>query len=95
MIKKYYYDCPIEAMYMAKNFGVEYIEHCISSIAGELSVSVAQNDNREFKIYITPESEHIFEKQGGDLYIHPIFAPEPIQRDNKNFFMPKMETTND
>ena len=67
MKKKYYYDCPIQALYMNIEFGVK----CDTEI--KLSVDLS-NDNylknmtpAITKIYVAQESEHIFEPKEGDI----------------------------
>jgi hypothetical protein len=91
MTERLYFTCPIKALYMMKEFGVEfYIEgkqlsSCNLS-TGEVDKnektiqidfeeeyldqilgSFAQIKNLESKIYVTPESERIFELQKEDL----------------------------
>ena len=69
MKKKYYYDCPIKALYMHIEFNVKLDKRV--KISADLS-----NDN-DFKnmtpeitkIYVEPESEHIFEPKNYDLGI--------------------------
>lgn len=66
MKKKYYYDCPIQALYMHVNFGVKF------SIKVYLEAELwTDNDFKNMtpdttKIYVKPESEHIFEPKKGD-----------------------------
>ena len=69
MKKKYYYNCPIQALYMHIEFGVKFDTEI------KLSVDLS-NDNylknmtpAITKIYVAPESEHIFEPKKGDLGI--------------------------
>ena len=69
MEKKYYYDWPIQALYMHVNFGVKF------SIKVYLEAELwTDNDFKNMtpdttKIYVKPESEHIFEPKKGDLGI--------------------------
>ena len=85
MKKKYYYDCPIQALYMNKEFGVQfYISYKNDFSDKKLSFHVDIKNlynvliqllgiyNQKlsgYKIYVTPESEHIFEPKEGDLGI--------------------------
>jgi len=80
MIKRYYYDCPIKALYMMKEFGVKFeqflysdfhsLERKLSSVSFEW---ICQNENLNDKIefenrlIVAEESEHIFEPKQGDL----------------------------
>ena len=70
MSQKYYYTCPIQALYMHIEFGVKFDAEV------KLSVDLS-NDNYLknmtpdiTKIYVKPESEHIFEPKAGDLGIY-------------------------
>lgn len=84
-----YYDCPIEAMYMAANFGVELYcetEEGDEGVYDDVGKKYHFNECELFtadlemmadflelmknwsrKIYITKESEHIFEPQDCDI----------------------------
>ena len=67
MKKKYYYVCPIQALYMHIEFGVKFDTEI--QISADLS---SDNDFKNMtpditKIYVKPESEHIFEPKEGDL----------------------------
>lgn len=85
MKKKYYYDCPIQALYMNKEFGVQFyisykndfsdkilsfhvdiknIYNVLIQLLGIYHQTLSDN-----KIYVAPESEHIFEPKEGDLGI--------------------------
>ena len=79
MIKRYYYDCPIKALYMMKEFGVKFEQFLYSDFHSLerklLSVSfewICQNKNLNDKIefenrlIVAEESEHIFEPKKGD-----------------------------
>tara|TARA_R110000868_G_scaffold340182_1_gene600839 strand:+ start:676 stop:1056 length:381 start_codon:yes stop_codon:yes gene_type:complete len=81
MKKKYYYDCPIQALYMKEEFGVEFSEaHDINGTNKFFQIDKIQlcdfinggiEDFEEIgKIYVAPESEHIFEPKEGDLGIY-------------------------
>lgn len=82
MKKKYYYDCPIQALYMQKEFGVKFytihksdfsdkklsfhvdiknIYNVLIQLLGIYNQKLSDN-----KIYVAPESEHIFEPKKGD-----------------------------
>ena len=79
MKKKYYYDCPIQALYMMKEFGVNLkCENESSSYYYSFGKAMLDHIRREVlkdttweknlgKIYVAPESEHIFEPKDGDL----------------------------
>ena len=81
MKKKYYYDCPIQALYMNKEFGVQfYISYKNDFSDKKLSFYVDIKNIYNvliqllgicniYKIYVAPESEHIFEPKEGDLGI--------------------------
>lgn len=80
MKKKYYYDCPIKALYMMKEFGVNFSEaHGANHADKFFEINETQlcdfatgtiEDFRGIEqIYIAPESEHIFELKEGDLGI--------------------------
>ena len=81
MKKKYYYDCPIQALYMMKEFGVNLkCENESSSYYYSFGKAMLDHIRREVlkdttweknlgKIYVAPESEHIFEPKEGDLGI--------------------------
>ena len=70
-----YYDCLIKALYMNKEFGVKFYTAFKSDFLDkELGFcadirgiyNVLSSDN---KIYVEPESEHIFEPKEGDFGI--------------------------
>ena len=85
MTKKYFYDCPIKALYMNKEFGVKFyttfkndffekklsfhlnfrdIYNALIQLLGACNAS-----SSDYKIYVAPESEHIFEPKEGDIGI--------------------------
>jgi len=89
MEKKYYYDCLIQALYMNIEFGVK----CDTEI--KLSVDLS-NDNylknmtpAITKIYVKPESEHIFEPKEGDIGICDKLLI-PVKFDIKDWVPSKM-----
>ena len=70
MTKKYYYDCSIQALYMHINFGVKFNTE-VRLIA---DLTTDPNDYKIMtpditKIYVLPESEHIFQLKGDDFGI--------------------------
>ena len=70
MTKKYYYDCAIQALYMHINFGVKFGTEV--KIIADLTTD--PNDYKIMtpditKIYVLPESEHIFQLKGDDFGI--------------------------
>ncbi len=75
---KYYYDCPIQALYMMREFDVKFFTKGFLNIESdflemELGYHLTIRDiygklaNDYTKIYVAPESEHIFEPKEGDL----------------------------
>ena len=80
MKKKYYYDCWIQALYMMREFDVKFFTKGFLNIESdflemELGYHLTIRDiygklaNDYTKIYVAPESEHIFEPKKGDLGI--------------------------
>ena len=80
MKKKYYYDCPIKALYMMKEFGVKFSEAHGTNHADkffqinerelcDFATGVIEDFRGIEQIYVAPESEHIFEPKTGDLGI--------------------------
>lgn len=78
MKNKYYYDCPIQALYMMREFDVEFFTKGHLNIESdflemELGYHLNIRDiygklaNDHTKIYVASESEHIFEPKEGDL----------------------------
>lgn len=77
MKKKYYYDCPIKALYMMKEFGVNFSEAHGANHADkffqineselcDFATGVIEDFRGIEQIYVAPESEHIFEPKKGD-----------------------------
>jgi hypothetical protein len=79
MSKKYYYTCPIKALYMMKEFGVKFEckdangdvydfqeWYLNSNNISELSLEL---ENFPISIYVKKESEHIFDPKDDDLGI--------------------------
>ena len=76
MTKKYFYDCSIQAIYMHINFGVKFNTE-VKLIA---DLTTDPNDYKIMtpditKIYVLPESEHIFQPKEGDIGIIKNFNP--------------------
>ena len=83
MKKKYYYDCPIQALYMMREFDVKFLHWIYPSIHKTemelLPVGIYYLENIipyfnykyafEHRFIVAPESEHIFEPKEGDLGI--------------------------
>lgn len=90
MKKKYYYDCPIQALYMHVNFGVKFPTE-LKFIADLSTDNFSENMTPDItKIYVKPESEHIFQQREGDIGIYQQRV-KIIYREGKNFFNPKEE----
>ncbi len=77
---KYYYDCPIQALYMMREFDVKFFTKGFLNIESdflemELGYHLTIRDiygklaNDYTKIYVAPESEYIFEPKEGDIGI--------------------------
>ena len=76
MKKKYYYDCPIQALYMNKEFGVEFFIKDDDGDDYDFTEWYLNSQNvlelfielKAFtcRIYVKSESEHIFEPKKGD-----------------------------
>ena len=68
-MSRYYYTCPIQAAYMAKEFGMVFTEMYSAEIEildGNLVVSdIVDVDGGKF--YIRPDSEKLLEQEAGDL----------------------------
>ena len=102
MTKLYYYDCSIEAAYMAKNFGVKFrsaggaaLVYCWGCRFAPESMPCAVFEGEYY--YITPESLALLDPKKGDLFLgsgrllQEGEQPEPIktiQRDGKPFIWP-------
>lgn len=68
-MSKYYYDCPIQALYMINYFAVDLDDfdephNLIESMRGTTNFWLWDG-----KIYVAKESEHIFEPKEGDYGI--------------------------
>ena len=85
MKKKYYYDCPIQALYMMKEFGVEFFikdddgddYDFMEWYLNSQNVLELFTELEAFPchIYVKSESEHIFEPKEGDIGIVKNFNP--------------------
>ena len=83
MKKKYYYDCPIQALYMMREFDVKFLHWIYPSIHKTemelLPVGIYYLENIipyfnykyafEHRFIVAPESEYIFEPKEGDIGI--------------------------
>jgi len=66
MTKQYYYDCPLQAAYMAKKFGVKF--QCDLDIRKLLhNAQVSQIGTPVPRCYVKYEQELLFEPKIGDL----------------------------
>jgi len=84
MSKKYYYTCPIKALYMMKEFGIEFYTKGFLDVESDflekelgfhLEIRTLYNKLCQVnsKIYVAKESEHIFEPKKHDLGINLVF----------------------
>ena len=71
---RYYYTCPIKALYMIKEFGVKFIEEDEENLRsflgdglGDKSTGFRNKLKLKEKYFISEKSEHIFEIKEGDL----------------------------
>lgn len=106
-MKKYYYDCPLKALYMNKEFGVKLCEAHGANHADkyyqldtqticELITGSFEDFRGIEQIYVSEESNHIFEPKDWDdesseyAILKNGQISEIIMRDGKHFFMPKV-----
>lgn len=98
--KKLYYTCPIQALYMIKEFGVEFVYENGDGIVNLQNLELFAvfdiksliDDFKNFgKIYVVKESEYIFEPKQGDMGIESNNLVKIIMRNGKQFFMPEQE----
>jgi hypothetical protein len=66
MSKRYYYNSPIKALYMMKEFGVKYDFENEENLIRIIKTPEIRRDNFMRKIYVAKESEHIFEPKKRD-----------------------------
>jgi len=77
MSKRYYYTCPIKALYMMKEFGVGFFTKVFFDVESDslekelgfhLEIGTLYNKLCQInsKIYVAPKSEHIFELKERD-----------------------------
>lgn len=97
---KYYYDCPIQALYMMREFDVKFFTKGFLNIESdflemELGYHLTIRDiygklaNDYTKIYVAPESEYIFEPKEGDIGICSKLLI-PVKFDIKDWVPSKM-----
>ena len=99
MSKKYYYTDAIVALYMMKEFGVEFDIRGIDNF-----VAYMKNPVDGARINVATKSQKIFKFKKSDLVIYgfgsiafyyqisqKLYVNEIIYRDNKQFFMPEVE----
>lgn len=72
MKPKYFYDCPLEASYMAKHFGIKLLLNCEDSYMllanSEVPLGIANTfHDGKVKFAVAPESEIIFKPQEDDV----------------------------
>ncbi len=67
MSKRYYYTCPIKALYMMKEFGVKYDFENEESLVRIINTPEIKKDNFMRQIYVAKESEEIFKPRNYDL----------------------------
>lgn len=60
-MSRLYFDCPIKALYMMREFGVK-----LRNFTTRCLLEALNNNDDLGKIYINPESESIFEPKEGD-----------------------------
>lgn len=83
-MKKYYYDCPIEAAYMAKNFDVEFLVDGKAVVYDDNSTSPS---GKRLRFWYCDENGDIDEacyvEDEEKIYIHPESLPifEPMEKD--------------
>lgn len=71
-MKRLYYDCPAQALYMMKEFGIKLQiqnQGVIGRYFSEISLEEVRINFLTEKMFVAPESEHIFEPKEGDLGI--------------------------
>jgi len=104
MSKRYYYNSPIKALYMMKEFGVKYDFENEEGLIRIIKTPEIRRDNFMRKIYVGKESQKIFKFKKSDLVKYGFGSvdfyneisqknsvSEIIYRDNKQFFMPEVE----
>ena len=89
---KLYYDDPLAAAYMAREFGVEFEGDNYQSLTE--SCYMANSKPKEMPFIVRPNSLHVFEPMEGDLFFNCSKEKKRkiIQRNNKPFFWPKSES---
>ena len=104
-MKKAFYDCPLQAAYMAKHFGM-LIKHPCGGIYTLSALLCEETDERieKPKKYIHPDSMKLLEPQVGDLILEDgkpyyvlqqigdnFISSQIIQRGGLPFHWPKFE----
>jgi len=86
---KKYYDCPLEAAYMAKNFGIECVDDNGKLWSNDCLIYVMEDVFAglfDEKIYIHPDSLHIFDNMEEDkrhaLHVLGMWPKEDSNGDN-------------
>lgn len=76
MKNRRYFTCPIQALYMIKEFGVKFILEDEEQLRSFLGVGLSEEKETfeeklriKSKYFIAKESEHIFEQKKGDIGI--------------------------
>ncbi len=103
---KYYYDCPLEAAWMAEKHGMQ-IHDDIGPINSHSLQEAGYFTGKGVKFYISPESTHILQPQPGDIsyggfngvwrvtkdyeHISVSVTGKIIQRDGLAFHWPKSD----
>lgn len=84
---KYYYDCPIQALYMIKEFGVQcYIE---SKIISSCNLSTGEIDKSERTIEIDFEEEYLDQILGSYAEIKNLDSKIYVAKESEHIFEPK------
>ena len=95
---RYYYACPIKALYMQENFGVRLEIHLIDKSGVVFDVVERKFDQINIssldKYYVCKESEHIFQKTTSDICGKVGNSCQIILRGDKQFFEPEVENEN-
>jgi hypothetical protein len=75
---RYFYTCPIEAAYMAKNFSMKFLKPSIKNVGGKIVPCEWPANDWETDFFCSSQSDCDWES--GPFYIHhdslPIFEPQ-------------------
>jgi hypothetical protein len=93
MSKRYYYIDAIVALYMMKEFGVEYDFENEEGLIRIIKTPEIRRDNCMRKIYVDKESEHIFEPKKHDLGINLVFS-DSLYFDGLDWFIKNIKFKN-